>query len=478
MNIKSVSITKNLVISIATGFIFILFCFGFFNYPGSKFTYVAFSVVCNSLLFLSIGTKSLFFELFIAGFIWLGFWLKLTLKIAFFDGNLVDPVGMYDHSPSALDKGLWVASLGITAIIVAIYFRKIFFKGYAPSSNKTSTSSQYLALYERFRKLILFVFVLLITFVALTNFKFSIYQRGTITGLVLPFGVNGIYKWLLIFGFSSFSAVLLNLELQLKKDLSFTVMLISMMESFISNVSMISRGMVMNSASLIYGAYASTCINKIRIKTIKYAFFIVVFMILFVASIQITNSLRDTLFYDSHQTKQTNVLKKNQVKFGMFTDRWVGIEGILAVTSYPNLGWELFKNALNEKYDEHAISFYDKNLLKDSPYINTDRHKHHFMSLPGYIAFLFYPGSYAFLFISIFSVSMFSVLLEFIAYKSSGENMIFAALISQTVAYRLTNFGYVPSQSYLLFGSILLTCTLLYLSRMLFGAVHLNLSAK
>lgn len=478
MNIESVSITKNLVVSIATGFILILFCYGFFNYPGSKITYVAFSIVCNSLLFLSIGTKSLFFELFIAGFIWLGFWLKLTLKIAFFDGNLVDPVGMYDHSPSALDKGLWIASLGIAAIIVAIYFRKIFFKSYAPSSNKISTSGQYLALYERFRKLILFVFILLIIFVAVTNFKFSIYQRGTITGLVLPFGINGIYKWLLIFGFSSFSAVLLNLELQLKKDLSFTVMLISMMESFVSNVSMISRGMVMNSASLIYGTYASTCINKIKIKTIKYAFFTVVFLTLFVASIQITNSLRETLFYDSYQTTQANVLKKNQVKLGMFTDRWVGIEGILAVTSYPNLGWELFKKALNEKYDEHAISFYDKNLLKDTPYINTDRHKHHFMSLPGYIAFLFYPGSYAFLFISIFSVSMFSVLLEFIAYKSSGENMIFAALISQTVAYRLTNFGYVPSQSYLLFGSILLTCTLLYLSRMLLGAGHLKLNAK
>ena len=52
--------------------------------------------------------------------------------------------------------------------------------------------------------------------------------------------------------------------------------------------------------------------------------------------------------------------------------------------------------------------------------------------------------------------------IEFLAYRLSGKNLILATLIAQVIAYRYTHFGYVPAQSYLLFGSIFLNLFIIY----------------
>ncbi len=47
-------------------------------------------------------------------------------------------------------------------------------------------------------------------------------------------------------------------------------------------------------------------------------------------------------------------------------------------------------------------------------------------------------------------------------YKLSGANIILCSLMGQVVAYRYAHFGYVPAQSYLLFGSLFLNVLLIY----------------
>jgi hypothetical protein len=145
----------------------------------------------------------------------------------------------------------------------------------------------------------------------------------------------------------------------------------------------------------------------------------------------------------------------------LFLDRWVGIEGMLAVSGSSRRGWSLLEEAVVEKYDEHKTSFYDLNLI-NSPYLNIDMNKHHHISLPGFIAFFYYAGSTVFLFVIIGFLGLLAGLIEIFAYKISGKNLIFAALIAQVVAYRYAHFGYVPAQSYLLFGSILLNIFIIY----------------
>ena len=84
-------------------------------------------------------------------------------------------------------------------------------------------------------------------------------------------------------------------------------------------------------------------------------------------------------------------------------------------------------------------------------------------TLPGIITFLFYPGSYYFLFISLIIVTLVFCWLEIICLKISNNNMIFAAFISYTTAFRLFNFGYTPSDSHLYLISIGASIFLMYI---------------
>jgi hypothetical protein len=137
------------------------------------------------------------------------------------------------------------------------------------------------------------------------------------------------------------------------------------------------------------------------------------------------------------------------------------MEGVMSVSSSSKLGWDLWAEAWQEKYSENAMSFYDKNLIK-SIYSNTDFTKHHFISLPGVVAFCFYPGSFLLLFGCMFLLGLFAALVEMSVYKLGGNNLILCSLMAEVVAYRFASFGYVPAQSYLLFGTIFLNLFIIY----------------
>jgi hypothetical protein len=78
-------------------------------------------------------------------------------------------------------------------------------------------------------------------------------------------------------------------------------------------------------------------------------------------------------------------------------------------------------------------------------------------TLPGIIAFLYYSGSFIFMFLIIVGLCLLASLIEFLSFLASKQNMIFSSIISMVIAYRLTHFGYLPNQSYLLFGSMFFT---------------------
>ena len=54
-------------------------------------------------------------------------------------------------------------------------------------------------------------------------------------------------------------------------------------------------------------------------------------------------------------------------------------------------------------------------------------------------------------------------LIEYFAFKLSSKNIIFSAIIGQVIAYRLIHFGYMPSNSFMLFGSIILNIFLIFI---------------
>jgi hypothetical protein len=308
--------------------------------------------------------------------------------------------------------------------------------------------------------------VFIFTVVAVSNIFLGIYQKGSITQTMLPFGLNGVFKWLILFGFATFSAVVLRLELVANSQISIILVVLVLLESFATNTSLLSRGMVLNIGAIAFGVYVVCRLDLIKLpfKTVFVSG--VVFCALFTSSVLVVNDLRGNgpgLFSTNANTKSfvenANVTIAHATP--LFLNRWVGIEGVMAVSSSPLLGWGLWQDAWNERYSETTMGFYDANLI-ESPYNSTDFSKHHHLSLPGILAFFFYPSSFIFLFLSMLLLGFLAAAIEGYVFKFGGNNLILCALISQVVAYRYVSFGYVPSQSYLLFGSIFLNILMVH----------------
>ncbi len=477
-------------------FYFALFFLSFFaliNYPGNAVVYIVFTIALNALLILGFTKDKIFFDTFIGIFFWLGYWLKLSVRVAFMGGEFQEPVGNFNGTGAAFDHALIVTTCGVAALLIAGLVRRRYFFSYADAAVRARHESTF-AFYKRYRKPVLVLFFALFAAVGITNVIFGIYQRGSIPRTFLPFGLNGVYTWLLLFGMASVSAVILDCEFRIKNN-PYLVSVMSLLECFVSNVSMLSRGMVLNGGSLMIGLADNAKKRFVRL-SLSYKLVIpVIFAVLFIASVFVVNHVRVALFFtypygnasvDVHPEKATvspgeaagllrpplgppvrgpslygkitNAIKGVKV---LFIDRWVGIEGAMAVSSYPHLGWDLWKRAWKEKFSNYGTSMFDREILKYK-YLDVHMSRYHFINIPGIVAFFYYPGSFLFLFISMFLLGLLAAGIEFIIYKLSGANLILCSLLSQVVAYRYAHFGYVPAQSYLLFGSLLLNVLIIY----------------
>jgi len=462
------------------------------NYPGRTVVYIVFTVALNALFLLGFSKERIFFDTFIGIFFWLGFWLKFSVRMAFMDGKFQEPVGNFNGSAAAFDSALLVTSCGVIALLIAGLVRRRFFFSYKNVAGQTRLDALF-AFYRNHRKLILALFSSLFVTVAVTNAILGIYQRGSVPRTILPFGISGVYTWLLLFGLASISAVILDCEFRMKKSV-YLASFIALTECFFSNVSMLSRGMILNGGSLIIGMIDNARRRFIYLSPGYKILISFALVVLFISSVFAVNHIRKGLFFSDIPEAPVSVPAGEAVGmvpsgekivqsgpretvFGtflsepfvnmiggikvLFIDRWVGIEGVMAVSSYQGLGWDLWKRAWQEKYLHSGTSMFDRTILK---YGHLDVHlsKHHFINLPGIVAFFYYPGSYTFLFFSMVLLGFVGAGIEMSIYKLSGGNIILCSLIAQVVAYRYAHFGYVPCQSYLLFGSIFLTVLLIF----------------
>ena len=141
----------------------------------------------------------------------------------------------------------------------------------------------------------------------------------------------------------------------------------------------------------------------------------------------------------------------------------VGIDPLMSMSAKKELlSFDLLKESLSERFNKDEPTFYEKTFeLKRGGIVNNTNVKGN--TLLGIIPYLFYSGSLTFLIASMIVITIFSSFLEFISYKVSCNNLIFSSLIGQIVAFRLIHFGFLPHQTYLYFGSILLNIVIVYL---------------
>ncbi|NIQ13726.1 MAG: hypothetical protein GTO02_04765, partial [Candidatus Dadabacteria bacterium] len=353
--------------------IFIIFVVALIEYPGNGFVYVLFSLLANILLYAGFRKNAIFFDTFIGIFFWLGFWLKLTIRVAFLESEFRYPIYRYfDGSGESFDHALIVSSCAFLGLLLSSFIRERFIFVYPFKSDGKGNEGLF-GFYTKYRKHIIISFVILFIIVAITNLFLGIYQRGSVPRTILPFGINGIYKWMLLFGLATASAIILRFESRINNQMTYFPIILAFSENFISNVSMFSRGMILNSSALLFGLYKNAKLDSIKIKSYYFIVSLLILFILFGLSFTLVNHVRQIIhgndsssytdFFD--ETKVAKTLKKYvSGKRRLFIiDRWVGIYGVIAVSSYPEKGWDLWKEAWKENYTDYGTSFYDLNLI-------------------------------------------------------------------------------------------------------------------
>lgn len=488
------NIIKLIIIIFAIIFTFLAFD----KHQGNSFYYIAFSFLTNSLLIYSLNNKRLFFETFFAVLIWLGFWFKYTMSLMFRDGNLYDsgtPLNIVN-----IDKALIPSMVAIFAIFLGYIIRQKFFSF---KINEQEQLSFFEKLYLNNKKLIMFLFILSFSIVAYFNFHFNIYQKGFIYPHNISSIVVNFIKWMLLFGLTSFSCFFVYTEILRFKRFSLFIILIAFTEVFISYSSMLSRLLILAHAAIAY----SYCkyLDIIKNKLVFFLFLFSLISTMFLANNYFSNDYRInyTINVSSYEQYKDNYIEKKKklekllesknytkeelsefevkskpsklnTSLSLIINRWVGLESMLAVVSTDKLSFDLLLESFKEKKIIDSDTFYETTFyLNYDNDLVTPHHGKNVMfgekrvlkgnTLPGIITFLFYSGSYYFLFISLMIIILIFSWLEITCLKISNNNMIFAAFISYTTAFRLFNFGYAPSDSHLYLISIAVSIFLMFI---------------
>jgi hypothetical protein len=468
------------------------------SYVGNQQLFFIYAISINFYLIYSFREKSFFFEKILSLFLWLGFWFKFVF-VLIFSGNFREGTGNFDYSIEMFNYGIFVSSIAFISLISLSYLReKVLHFNYPINISSKLDDEKLKNFYINYRKTILIIFLLIVSFSAFMNVNFSIYRKGIIHNEDVPFLIMSLFKWLTIFGFCSFSSFILFYEMKINKNILLGI-LVSLYEGLVTNIGFMSRAMIFNQLAIYLGVLKNLELNKKKIKLINWFLYLSLLFITFFVSIYLVTIDRDNKFHNYEGTKlilenvlvvervlpnneeTKDILEKRfivdsffQKKFKeypilnnfiyLILNRWIGLDAVFAVVSSDKLSFSFFKKSLGEKFDSTTHSFYEMEILERKKlYIKHGIDKNYGIIIPGFIAFSFYAGSILIMSLVILMLYSISIVIEYISFKLSNSNVIFSSLIGQVCAYRLIHFGYLPSQSYLLLFSILLNIILFYL---------------
>jgi len=454
-------------------------------YNGNKINIFFLGLVSSFIFLFVFSKKAYFFEIFFGGFLWLGFWYKIFIIIVFDNYTFREGAGYfdlvaYDKKINILDNTLMVAIYGITGFLLACLVKnKFLYNFYSYKELRKNIES-----FVNIKTLVIFftIFIIIFFIIVFSNFFFGIYQRGILATFKVHFLISAIYKWLLLFGFSSFVAFSFAFAFKNKLRVYFFSS-ISIIETFFTSISLLSRGMIFNLFAIFIGLYKSNKIFKLNLNLKFFLIYLFSILIFFYVSVISVNYLRANIFFiklDSEDIKQKderidiNVHKKkyntHKKAFSEFLSlsktRWVGIDALVAVESHDSKSYGLFIESFKDRFNKTKYPFYERKIQqrKKSTKINTIEYG---ITTPGILAFLYYTGSKFFVFVLVFIISIIILTIERYIFLFFN-NLILCSVLSQVLAYRLIHFGYMPQNTYLLLTSFLLTILGLFLIKNIF----------
>ena len=416
--------------------IFVLFLMAYSAWPGSKSIFVIFSFSFSALLYFAIKSYLSAGYLFLASALWIGYWLKLSLHIIQPALPWMEPIGYFDFSNSAWDEVAIIATIGAFGVLVG---------GFLCYSLCGLFNSNYIT-YERtsrFRIVCWIVGLSAVFSIIVLNEKFSIvHQSIPPSELGLPFHLQGFFNWLMGGGGLLLLMIPLYLEVISGNFLCGTGLVL--LASVFIGVSLWSRGTVVFQSLIfiislyVYKAY----LPKFNMDQLLNLFGLMVSAIVLSVGL---SEVRREVFFASVKPVSAQPVSAQPVlsSYSLFlilklpVERWIGLEGVMAMSAYPSKSTGLLLHAIDEKRLIGKIDMYTHTVAL-SPSIDTKTVM--YATPPSLFAFWYYSGSLFVVFIGSVVLTLLVLAAERLIFFTS-HNPFLSAAVGVGGAIQLVHLG-------------------------------------
>ncbi|WP_156322905.1 hypothetical protein [Rhizobium sp. AAP116] len=413
------------------------------SFKGSHELYILFSIVffiiAVDCIFRPIG----FSYFFLVAFLTLGFWAKLALH-EFFQYPYLEPTGLFDDSASSWNEVLSVAIVGALAVFTT---KMALAKHLSSSPNPTSLPNPP-SWYPTVRIPLWTLMCIAVVALPHLNSTLGVSQSGNAARLVLPWPFGGLAAWVLGFGLIACVLTIVGWDHRMRKNwlVGFFVILL---EGYSSATSSLSRAaFIFHTVPYIWN------LCTFRLPVSKRAYLVpLIFLVWVVVLVASLRSVMETRYYapdPSAVSDETSLLTPLERVPFLIVDRWVGLEGVMAVVGYPNKGYDLLTTAAADRREQGKLDFFTSEITKTK--LSAAELEHiQYASIPGAFAFFYYTGSLFFVFLG-------SSALTFLAIKSERmvvqftQNTYLASFWGMMAAQTVASFGLGLTQTIMYYG--------------------------
>lgn len=401
--------------------------------------------------------KGTFFYLF-SLLLFLGFPFKFSMHEI---SNVIyyEPIGMFDYSSEAFLEVVKLAIYGVSGLFMAQLIAYFFFI----KKNRLNENLELKSInLNQFKAQAIILGATLA--MGLLNLKYNILLLGMTPDIILPLKGNTIY-FLVLTRFIPIALFFYGLI-----RFSYIGMSLGALIFLFSSVGVISR-MVMLTYFIVITIYMIQSFKNISVTSFvkKISFIVILFGVTSYATVSLSTRLRYILNREmvpkskisSIQKNGKNGLRSNLKEtmslgaapktmtafMSLAVDRWIGMEGAMALVSHPKKSFSLLLDALKEPgFKNDGRSFYNK--IADLKLMKIMRNLKEFKnistSVPGPFAFFYYPGNRLFLIFSIFCFSMLIFSIESCMETIFLNNRLVTIYISVFMTFDFYQFGISP----------------------------------
>lgn len=423
----------------------VLYAYGLTIYSESKVLYTIFTLVYFSLLFSALYKPISYSYVFLSIFLFLGMWLKLTLHLIF-DYRYVEPIGAFYTANARMDSVLLIAIIGAIGVISSsIIYRLTKLKSTIYIyENYIFKKPIIYKFYDTYRIYIYIIILFITLMLVYLNIVYQIQLTGIVPKTILIYPLNAIISWTIGTGLSVLLLVLFSLDVKFKNALEIKYLVFFAFIVAITSIGLLSRGqyVFMLGAIIVFLLFNYNSLNNLSMKKLLIYISSVAFLYIFV--IHNVSLLRGYYFSDisiQSSIQGFSIPESLHKILRLAVDRWIGLEGLMAVSSYEHKSFELFLNALKTKATIGKIDIYQ--YISNAHYKDMDNMKFAFATIPGSMAFFYYTGSLLFVYFGMLVFSLVMLLLEYYLYLWYKSALLVSA-IGMYLANAVAQFGLMP----------------------------------